>query len=46
MKMAQNTVKLLMAEILHWLIGSLVYAFIFKVIYIPGGAGFQPSTSI
>ena len=35
-------VKLLMAEILHDLIGS--YPIIYKVLCIPGGAGFQPST--
>ena len=33
-----------MEEILHQLIGSLVYPMIYKVLYIPGGAGFQPST--
>ena len=33
---------LLMAEILHQLIGS--FPIIYRVSYIPGGAGFQPST--
>ncbi len=33
---------LLMAEILHQLIGS--FPIICRVSYIPGGAGFQPST--
>ena len=32
----------LMAEILHQLIGS--FPIIYKVLYIPGSAGFQPST--
>ncbi len=31
-----------MAEILHQLIGS--FPIIYRVSYIPGGAGFQPST--
>ena len=34
-----------MEAILHQLIGSLsLYAIIYKVLYIPGGAGFLPST--
>ena len=33
---------LLMAEVLHYLIG--VYPIIYRVLYIPGGAGFLPST--
>ncbi len=32
-----------MAEILHQL-RLVVYPIIYKVLYIPGGAGFQPST--
>ena len=36
---------MLMEEILHQLIGSIsVYPIIFRVLYIPGGAGFQTST--
>ncbi len=36
-----------MAEILHQLIGSLSgYPIIYKVLYIPGGAGFLPSTVV
>ena len=35
-------VILLMAEILHQLIGG--FPIIYRVSYIPGGAGFQPST--
>ena len=35
---------LLMAEILHQLIGS--FSIIYRVSYIPGGAGFQPSTVV
>ena len=35
---------LLMEEFLHQLIGSLSHYF--RVFYIPGGAGFQPSTDI
>ena len=35
---------LLMAEILHELIGS--FPIIYRVSYIPGGAGFQPSTVV
>ena len=35
---------LLMEEILHQLIGTVVYPIIYKVLYIPGGAGFLPST--
>ena len=34
---------LLMAEI-HQLIGTVVYPIIYRVLYIPGGAGFLPST--
>ena len=34
---------LLMAEILHQL-RLVVYPMIYRVLYIPGGAGFQPST--
>ena len=33
-----------MAEILHQL-RLVVYPIIYKVLYIPGGAGFQPSTA-
>ncbi len=33
-----------MAEILHQLIGSFFFRIIYEVLYIPGGAGFQPST--
>jgi len=42
----KNQVILLMAEILHQLIGSLSdYPIIYKVSYIPGGClGFLPST--
>ncbi len=32
-----------MEEILHQLIGR-VYSIIYRVFYMPGGAGFQPST--
>ena len=35
---------LLMAEILHQLIG--IFPIIYRVSYIPGGAGFQPSTVV
>jgi len=35
---------LLMAEILHQLI--VVYPIIYRVVYIPGGAGFLPSTVV
>ena len=38
----KQQVLLLMAEILHQLIGKLSH--IYRVLYIPGGAGFQPST--
>ena len=38
----KTTAILLMEEILHQLIGSL--PIIYKVLYIPGGAGFPPST--
>ena len=39
---------LLMEEILHQLIGSLshVYPIIYKVLHMPGGAGFLPSTGL
>ena len=33
-----------MAEILHQLIGKLSHYSIYRVSYIPGGAGFLPST--
>ena len=33
-----------MAEILHQLIGSFSHYLLYRVSYIPGGAGFQPST--
>ena len=36
---------LLMAEILHQL-RLVVYPIVFRVSYIPGGAGFQPSTVV
>ena len=39
-----TSILLLMAEILHQLIGTVVFPFIYSVSYIPGGAGFQPST--
>ena len=40
----RNAVKLLlMAEILHQL-RLVVYPIIYRVLYIPGGVGFQPST--
>ena len=35
---------LLMEEILHQFIGSLSGPINYKVLYIPGGAGFLPST--
>ena len=35
---------LFMAEILHQLIGSLSHCLVYRVSYIPGGAGFQPSS--
>ena len=37
-----------MEEILHQLIGSLshVYPIIYKVLHMPGGAGFLPSTGL
>ena len=38
----EKPLVLLMAEILHQLIGSL--SIFFRVLYIPGGAEFQPST--
>ena len=38
-------VLLLMAEILHQL-RLVVYPIIYKVLYIPGGARFQPSTVV
>ena len=38
-----DAVILLMAEILHQL-RLVVYPIIYRVSYIPGGAGFQPST--
>ena len=39
----RHPVILLMAEILHQL-RLVVYPIIYKVLYIPGGAGFLPST--
>ena len=33
-----------MEEIPHQSSWSVAYPFIYKVLYIPGGAGFQPST--
>ncbi len=35
---------LLMEETLHQLIGTVVYPIIYRVLYIPGGAGILPST--
>ena len=43
-KLPEITPILLMAEILHQLIGS--FPIIYRVSYIPGGAGFQPSTVV
>ena len=40
-----QAVTLLMAEILHQL-RLVVYPIIYRVSYIPGGAGFQPSTAV
>ena len=37
-------VILLMEEILHQLIGSFTVSIIYRGLYIPGGAGFLPST--
>ena len=40
-----RNILLLMAEILHQL-RLVVYPIIYRVLYIPGGAGFQPSTVV
>ena len=40
----ENLELLLMEEILHQLLDTVVYPTIYSVWYIPGGAGFLPST--
>ena len=43
-KKRNQRVLLLMAEILHQLRLVVYYPTIYRGLYIPGGAGFQPST--